>query len=333
MKDLAYNQLNILISVYETRLLSPEIFEKMISSINAETAFAVLRDTNYGVFLQDGVDVYQFEAILEAELEQTYRMLYASAPDRTLVDFFAMRYDYHNLKVLVKAYYTGQDFDSMLLPLGSYNHQDLRNLIYEKKSAIIHDVMVECVQDVLDYLETYQDIQNINIIFDSYYWKHLQSLAKAFNDDTLNRMLENQINIFNISAILRGHLMGRRHGFMSSVIVEGGTFPTDELVGAIDDSLETFVEYLQNTSYKKLIENSYEEIKQSKTLAQFDLLRDNYMINYLTQTRLEPFGTSALFRYIFIKETEIKNLRTVLICKINHVDGKIIQDRMRDIYV
>ena len=333
MSDLIYNQTNTLISIYETKLLSVDFFERMVLAMDAENAFACLNDSPYGDFIDENIEVYNFETVLEAELQRMYRQLYRIAPKKELIDFFTLKHDYHNLKVLVKQFFTKQDFSSMLVPVGCYSLQELQNLVFEKKSSVISSSMVECVQSVFEYLDFYQEIQNIDIIFDAFYWQQLQLIATSIDNEYLQKMLDGQINIYNISTVLRSYMMQRGHGFISSVLIENASIPAKELIQAIDKSLDAFIEYLQSTPYKDLINASYDELLETHTLTKFDLLRDNFIINFLQQNKLEPFGAMTLLRYIFIKEIEIKNLRLVLICKINHVGEAVIRERMRDIYV
>ena len=70
--------------------------------------------------------------------------------------------------------------------------------------------------------------------------------------------------------------MKRHRGFISAVLADNGTLPAKELLEAITTSLEVFVQYLQNTPYKHLINHSYEELLEKKTLNTFDLRKDNF---------------------------------------------------------
>ena len=46
-----------------------------------------------------------------------------------------------------------------------------------------------------------------------------------------------------------------------------------------------------------------------------------------------PLGIEPIFAYMFAREIEVKNLRLILTGKVNNVDKKIINERLRDCYV
>ena len=55
-----------------------------------------------------------------------YRELSALAPDPQIVDFFRLKYDYHNAKVLLKSEAQGISADELLLDLGRVPARELR---------------------------------------------------------------------------------------------------------------------------------------------------------------------------------------------------------------
>jgi len=92
------------------------------------------------------------------------------------------------------------------------------------------------------------------------------------------------------------------------------------------------VAYLQGTPYKELINHSYEELVEKKTLNTFDIRKDNFLMAKLKEHKIVPFGPSALAGYLYAKEIESKNLRILLIGKINKVPEEILRSRVRDSY-
>ena len=332
MNTFKYSEVNVLISVYESRLLAQDTIEKILHALDVQLAFKYLNETTYGDFIRDDMTPYQFEHIFEAELKRVYRFLYAKVPDARVVDIFALRYDYHNLKVLVKSLQTHQDFSDINVPLGKYKLQELKNVVFEKQSAVVDTMIVECVQSVFQYIEDYQDIQNIDIIFDEYYWKLLQKLATEINEEIVTTFVNHQINLFNILMLMRSSFMGKRHGFMSSVLVSGASIPAETLLEKIDESPEALRTYLLSTEYAALVLETGALDTRKQRLMYLDIAQDYYLMRFLENTRLDAFGAGPLLRYLFNKEIEIKNLRTILVCKINHVDNKILKERLRTLH-
>ena len=92
-----------------------------------------MRETVYGDFINEEDRVHDFEQVLTAELKRVYENLYQLTPDRSVVDYFALRYDYQNLKVLVKAKFMKQDFSEFLVPIGTMPLNELKDLVNTRK--------------------------------------------------------------------------------------------------------------------------------------------------------------------------------------------------------
>jgi V/A-type H+-transporting ATPase subunit C len=332
MEDIKYNTLNTRIRTYEADLISRSRYERMLSANSAEEVYTLLQETVYGDFIHEDNRVHDFEQVLTAELKRVYDNLYQLTPDRSVVDYFALRYDYQNLKVLVKAKFMSQDFSDFLIPIGTLPLSELKDLVNTRKSEHASQPMIACIDEVFSYIENYHEIQSIDIIFDNHFWQHLWMIGKRYDDAFLQNIIQRQVDIFNISTTLRSYAMNRHRGFISAVLADNGTLPAKDLLEAITTSLEAFVQYLQNTPYKNLINHSYEELVEKKTLNTFDIRKDNFLMAKLKEQKIVPFGPSAMIGYLYAKEIESKNLRIILIGKINKVPEEILRSRVRDTY-
>jgi len=333
VKDIQYNAANTRIRTYESSLFSNRDFEAWLGLNEADEIYARLRETSYGDFIDEDSDVHDFEDVLLKEKKRIYEQMYSLAPDSRVVDLFTLKYDYQNLKLLVKADYMEQDFDEWLVPFGSKPLEVLKYLVRVRRSDQVAEQMNACIQEVYEYIEGYQEIQDIDIIFDNHYWAHLRDITEELDHPSFEKMYERNIDIFNISTALRSHLLGRKKGFISAVLVEGGSLSVEKLADLLGHSLEDFFDYLKETAYRPLIEASYDEIVNQGTMETFDLLKDDFQMDRLKEQKIVPFGPAALVGYIFAKEMEIKNLRILLISKINKIPEEVLRSKVRESYV
>ncbi|MDN6267350.1 MAG: V-type ATPase subunit, partial [Tetragenococcus koreensis] len=79
--------------------------------------------------------------------------------------------------------------------------------------------------------------------------------------------------------------------------------------------------------------DSYDEITQNKKLTNLDLNKDNFLMRRLKEEKTVPFGPQAILGYLYAKEVEIKNLRMILVGKINKIPEETLQERVRESYV
>src|SRR5699024_5589199 len=174
----------------------------------------ILQETVYGDFITENDDARDFEQILIAEKKRTFDKIYNITPVRSIVDLSILKYDYQNLKLLVKAAYTKEDFTDFLQPIGTLDLTVLRNLVRLRKSDQVDPLMEQCIQEVFQYMEDYREVQAIDIIFDNYYWSHLLKISQSENDSRMQEAIKRQIDIFNISTTLRSYLMKQPAGFI-----------------------------------------------------------------------------------------------------------------------
>lgn len=333
MKDIQFSNANVRIRTYENRLLDKAMLDRLLSVEDARGLYPILQETPYGDFIDETTGFHDFEDVLLAEEKRTFEMAYDLTPVKEVVDVYTLKYDYQNLKILVKQWYTKEDLSYLLVPFGAFPIEVLKELVQTRTHKEVPQVMIDCLEEVFSHIEEYEEVQSIDIIFDNYYWRHFLEISKNGGNEMFLEIGQRLIDIFNLSTILRSYFMGRKQGFMSAVVAEGGRLSTDELLDAIHTSLGTFLDYLSNTPYYRLVDTSVSELEKHRTLNEFDLIKDNFLMNYFKDKKMIVFGPTALLGYLYAKETEVKNLRMIFVGKINKIPVEKLRSRVRESYV
>ena len=112
--DTEYLYLSACIHSWETRLLTPERREQLLSAPTDRDAARVLEEMGWPAFDPES------EAALDQAVGQRREELFArlgkDMPDARILDVFRLPTDYHNLKVLVKS--RGEDCRRLLMAGG-----------------------------------------------------------------------------------------------------------------------------------------------------------------------------------------------------------------------
>lgn len=332
MKDIQYNSANVRIRTYESQLLDQAFFDRLLNVEQASELYNILQETPYGDFIDESLTKHDFEKVLMAEQKRTFDLAYEITPLKAVVDIFTLRYDYQNLKVLVKNAYLQEDLEAYVVPLGSIDLAVLKEFVQVRHHALVPQIMVDCLTEVYAYIEDYKEIQGIDIIFDSYYWQHFLEVTQATNQSEFIELSQRLVDVYNLSVVLRSYLMGRKKGFMSAVLVEGGLLTKETLLAYLETSFEALLDYLVETDYGPLIMSTIDELQEHKTINQFDLLKDNFLMRYFKERKVIPFGPIPLLGYLNAKESEIKNLRMIFVGKINRIPTEKLRSRVRETY-
>ena len=152
MSQPMYHQLNPLIRLKENELLTPEVFQQLIDASDFKQLEAILAGTVYGTYLDDDFSK-DFEKSLNQELLTTFSELAEAAPNPALVWIYTMRYTFHNLKVLTKAYYTKNNYDALYLPDGIYTAEELNDAVENREILGFTQKVFKSIQEVREYME------------------------------------------------------------------------------------------------------------------------------------------------------------------------------------
>ena len=97
----------------EKKLLTKQQLQRLADAKNLEDAIKLLNETSYSSELSKLDRPENYEQVLSEVLNKTYKEAMEISPEKSLVEILSCKYDYHNLKVLVKENILKEKFDSM----------------------------------------------------------------------------------------------------------------------------------------------------------------------------------------------------------------------------
>lgn len=319
--------------VMEKRLLDKNKVERLLDSNGAEEVLRILQETVYGEGINNLESVYEYEKVLKEELVNLYDSLYKISPVKDVVNIMSMRYDYHNIKVLIKAKALGKDLSSILIPIGTIPIETLKNSIATGELKPLGKYVAEAVKTIELKFEESKDPQVIDVLLDKYMFNSMLEKAKELNIDYITRYVEESIDITNIKTLLRVKKQNKDIRFLEAVLIPKGTINERVYLEGLNETLEGFISRISRTKYAKVLSSILEEYSSSGNISSLDALYDNYIMNHAKDAKRVNFGPEPIVAYIIAKETEIKIIRIIMVGKINNVNTEIIRERLRDLYV
>lgn len=333
MKEIQFTQVLPRLRVLETKLLDKSKIDRLIDSKTSKDALKILQETEYGAHMLDISKPEDYEIVLSRELTYVYENLYKMCPVREVVDVMAVKYDYHNLKVLIKGKILKKDFSYMLIPIGVSKVIDLKQAVDTEYYRNLNPLMRECVEKVVHDFELNKDPQRIDTIIDKYQFMHIKDLEKKLNHTGIANYIAMQIDLTNIKTLLRVKKQDKNKEFLSSVLISGGKVDKEKFILLLNDATENIWSKLSHTDYANIIKEGIAEYSESKSVSSFEKLVDNYIMNYMKNSKLITSGAMPVLAYIYAKENEIKQVRTIMVGKLNSISEEVIRERLRDAYV
>ena len=332
MDKMKFTQAVSRIWVLETKLLDKPKVERMIEAPSASEVLRILNETEYSNVSSNIKRAEDYEEILSAELKRVYDLVYEISPVKEVVKIMSLKYDYHNVKVLLKGKVLGKDLSSMIVKLGNLDLQDIKRKIDGDNYKSLNGTLGKGVQEAMKVFEETKDPQKIDIIIDKYMYKELVEIQKSLDYKFIDNLIKAMIDSTNIRTLLRIKKQNKGRDFAEEVIVEGGAIDSSKLVALLNESPENIMAKLQSTIYSDLIKEGFEGYIATESASLLEKLSDNYIMELMKDSKLVTFGPEKLLSYIYAKETEIKVIRIIMVGKLNNIAEEVIRERLRDIY-
>lgn len=317
----------------ETRLLDKGKLERMVEAASGEEALKVLSETDYANLVAEQASIYDFENILQKEIVNVFSLMRKISPQPSLTDLLSLKYDVHNLKVLLKAKYLGEDSGNLLFPVGTIPPDKLQNMITEENIRDLPVVLRATVEQIMDEFIVSRDPQIIDLYLDQHLYNHLITVAREKRATVLEGLFVREVDLANIKTFLRIKRMGRSKEFFKKAFLPQGTLTMDFFISLLEEPLDFLVDRLSMSDYEAVVSEGVREWQEKGTITRLEKLSDDFLTEYLQQGKMMPFGLAPLIGYIHAKEIEIKNIRMILVGKINGLPIEAIRERLRNVYI
>lgn len=331
MDRLDYAQGVVMARVYEKKLLDKGKLEKMIDAKDADEAFKILLDSEY-TKSTDGVEgVKDYELLLKNETSRVFGLGSEMLHDKRILEILSLKYDYHNLKTMVKAKVSGKELDELFIYSSENNPEKIR-LQYE--SGHFTDTKSEFIKALRSAEEKYNessDPQMIDIEIDRAYFKHLKDIADSLGIELFNDYVGASIDFFNVSSMLRAMRMGKSQNFLEKVLVEGGGISINKLIDLSREDFDRLAAALKSEKIGTALLDSVEQYKESGSFSVVDNEKDVYLRRLNSDSRFISFGPEPIFAYLVAKEKEISVVRLILVGKLNNIPATKLRERLGDI--
>lgn len=330
IKDTDYLVISARVKAMETGLLTRERMEQILEAKTDEEAAKILQECGYGEL--DAADPEAMDAALSAAREATLSDVMDGAPEPRYIELFKLKYDYHNVKALLKAEAMGTSADRMLMDMGRVSAAVLKEAVRSGELDSLPPMLASAVAEAREILDTTRDPQLSDIALDRWTYADMAALAEEVNSDFLRGYVAVQIDAANLRALVRTVRMGKSPEFLRGVLMEGGEVATDGILTLSANRGSGMNEVYGPTRFAAAAEAGAEALRGGP-LTEFEKLCDDAVGDYLAGAQYVPFGEAPLVGYLAARETEYTNLRILLMGRGAGLPADVIRSRLRASYV
>ncbi len=326
-KKEAYLFLSAMLRAREARMLTREKAERMLDAPSFEDCAKLLTDCGYEDFSQKKAP--EIEAELAARRVNVFKELESMCPDKSLVAFFRIKYDYHNAKVILKADAQGLHESALLTASGRVSPEKLENAVREEHWQDIPKTFAKAVQEAGSILSRTANPQLADFTLDKACFAELSAAAEASGSSFLKGYAAILADSTNLRSAVRTLRMGKNSGYLREALVSGGKVDADRIAGC--GSGEALAELFGSSRLEKAAELGA-QAAQGGSMTGFELACDNAVNAYLREAKLVGYGEEPAIAYLAAVENEITAVRMILTGRLAGIAPQVIRERLRDLY-
>jgi len=313
----------------ETRYIDEVTINTLLSS-DGERFVAHFSEVT-GIRSGASVGVTRILDDLEESFSETFRLVQSLILEEEMKRLIGLCYDYELLKFIVKE----EKGEILRIPLSliersNYGHGLLKILLAEGKALETGETMFRTYRDLLNRKEI--SSTQIDISCDRAYYDELFRLLDERDNPFIRDYFIREIDTVNISTVLRLKLQGKKRGVMRERYIPLGSIDLSYLEEGFDMNLEGFAGRLQFSPFGQHLREVDKSIDPEDQVAQVERRFDAAQTTYLRETVFTSFGIEPILAYLWTRERELSNLRTIFIAKMSGIPHDEIRTCLRGLY-
>jgi V/A-type H+-transporting ATPase subunit C len=329
------------IRVLETKLLSENELERMVLAKDAKDAYKILNETDYSNHVGDIENVESFQEVINAGLRDSKATVEKIVPYKHIFNILWFRYDFHNMKVLLKAKNSGKSFEDVVdytYDFGAVELDRFKKYILEGDDAGFgieeeyERYMKESIKLAQSEFEKDDDPQLIDIVLDKRFCEIINKISEECGNGFLEEFTDKYIDLKNIELFMRMKIQDREDGLLEKGFIEGGSLEKYRFIDAFRKDIADFAENLKHTNYASIVRDAVKGYEEDKSFVQLDKLSYDHLNNYIQSAKRIALGPEPVFAYFWAKKNNAQIIRSIMVGKLNDVQPEDIRKMIRNLY-
>ena len=311
----------------EPQMLSTERAQRMLDAPSFEEAAKLLTDCGYPDMAASTAD--EIERVLAAKRDAAFAEMASLAPDKSVVTAFRVKYDYHNVKAVLKGEAIGADAQHLLTGAGRVAPEKLLAAYQESRYVELPTALGNAMEEARSVLARTANPQMADLILDQACFGEMKAAAQEAECPFLEDYVRLLIDCTNLKSAVRTARMHKDADFLQSVLLSGGSVSEGRI--AAPGEGEAIAALFQNGKLAQAAALGAEAAAGGRMTA-FELACDNALTAYLKDAKLVGFGPETLVAYLAAVEGEITAVRMILTGRLAGIAPDTIRERLRDLY-
>ncbi|KPL18988.1 MAG: hypothetical protein AMJ92_05320 [candidate division Zixibacteria bacterium SM23_81] len=313
----------------ETKFLTKADFSRLLDAPDFPQALRLLAEMGYPV----SEETTDYESVLMAEQREALLLLEKLSEDEELSTFFRQRYDYHNLKALLKGKHSQQDLEQAYIDMGLISLENLAQAVMGEETRALPERLARAMLAAEAAFAESRSPQDLDVAVDREQYSAMTEALRRMENHFLQTWMTWEVDLLNIKSFLRLRWLEESTRLMERDLLPGGSLDAGFFREIREEPLDTLSQTFMRTPYGKAIAEGISQLKVQKSFAALERSCDDLVIQLLKKSRETSFGVEPLVVYLLLKEFEIRAVRATLVGKLNDLPKEKIKERLPSEYV
>jgi V/A-type H+-transporting ATPase subunit C len=331
----------------EPKLLDMTEVERMLGAKNAKEAYKILNDLDYATHIGDIDKVEDFQVVIDAGLTDAKEMLERIVPDDRILDLTFLRYDFHNIKTVLKGMSRNkgqEEIRQQLLPLGRISIEAIEKFFYEKDNASL-PLPVEYTEHIKTTIaetnalyEKKEDPRLIDLSIDKGLFSLLMTIANSTKNLFVIKFTKTWIDLTNVKTLLRVKVLKQEKYFrdnqlLDELFIPGGTLPTYKFKDGMDVDVNSINNVFKGTDYEDTVIKGMEAYGKFKSFLYLEKYAEELLVNLARSSRYISVGPESVMAYFFAKQNNARIIRMIMVGQLRGIPQDMLRERLHKLYV
>ena len=310
----------------ETKLINPASLGSLLATPRDKLAGA-LADTARIKAAGSG----DLEAILSG-LEESYTQTLYTVKSLLLEDamkrLVSLRYDYEIMKFIVKE----ERGHAALLPgelsrRSNYSYPLLKTLLEGGKAFDTGETMSSAYLSLKRMREATG--KTIDDACDRAYYTETFAILEGYGNDFLKGYFVRQVDAQNILTTLRLKIKKEKRAAVREMYLPFGSIDVTYLEAGFEMNLDGFATKLVFSPFSAVMKGAVKGPDEQAQVIALERALEEELLKYLKESMFITFGVEPVLTYLWVRENEVKNLRTILLSKAAGLAPEDIKKHLR----
>ncbi len=252
------------------------------------------KDTDY-LFLSSYIHAREKRLAEEiSDKADVFNEMQKLSPDSRIVDFFRLRYDYHNAKVLLKGLALNKEENRLFSPLGRISPERLTEAFREKKESMLPRIFAAALTEAGDTLSRTGNPRLSDFILDKAYLDEMRQTAEETGSEFLVDYAKLLADSINLRALMRMIKSGVSADMLGYILTGHGSVDLGRIRAAYPDVIPLYKGGALNAALP-----SAEGTVMGEGFSQFERMCQHILDEYMSSAKYQSFGEKVLIYYLY----------------------------------